>query len=131
LLIIMHQSASSYKENVRHPVNAGLENKAGLRVPAVMSTRAGFYVSMSFWHSSAILVEPESDERCAYRGNCDGKRFFAGKVGPAICVNWIVFAVGVRKRRGHQLGCLLASQATAPRRFDEQSDGGDLRDAGC
>jgi NAD(P)H-hydrate epimerase len=25
LLIIMHQSASSYKENMRHPVNAGLE----------------------------------------------------------------------------------------------------------
>jgi len=23
LLIIMHQAASSYKENVRHPVNAG------------------------------------------------------------------------------------------------------------
>jgi hypothetical protein len=25
LLIIMHQSASSYKENVRHPVNAGID----------------------------------------------------------------------------------------------------------
>jgi hypothetical protein len=28
LLIIMHQSASSYKENMRHPVNAGLTVKA-------------------------------------------------------------------------------------------------------
>src|SRR5208283_3527183 len=29
LLIIMHQSASSYKENMRHPVNAGLEVGVG------------------------------------------------------------------------------------------------------